>query len=207
MTKFSILTLATVLGILVTAILTVQRYMSLPPNSGEDMALIGLPYRCVVYGVPCGMVGGLGLVKIGERLPQRRSTLVARSTRRRLAFGAGAVGVLLLVVFLFYGKDNTKHLAATVRPLTGTARKQGFVAVWNRTQPDLLVIDLAPHSYARIEDKDNATWYYLAFCHARHAAGYSVVSSFQCEVYLRLPGLVETRRSLRDFLVGSSALR
>ena len=188
--------LGILLGILVTAILTVQRYMSLPPNYGDNMALAGLVPRCILYGVPAGVVVGLALAKVGERLPRKQGMPGAESKQKKLALGLGGLGILLLGIVLLYGHDNTNRLATIMPRIISTAQKQGFLALWNRKQPDLLVIDLAPHGYARVEDSDNATWYYLAFCHARRAAGYSVVSSLQCTVELRLMGRVIKQKSL-----------
>lgn len=188
--------LGILLGILVTAILTVQRYMSLPPNNGENMALAGLIPQCILYGVPVGGVVGLALAKVGEKLPRKQGTPGTKSTQKKMALGLGGLGILLLGTFLLYGHENTNRLATMLPRITRTAQKQGFLALWDRKQPNLLVIDLAPHGYARVDDSDNATWYYLAFCHARRAAGYSVVSSLQCTVELRLLGTVVKRKSL-----------
>ena len=188
--------LGILLGILVTAILTVQRYMSLPPNNGENMALAGLIPQCILYGVPVGGVVGLALAKVGEKLPRKQGTPGTKSTQKKMALGLGGLGILLLGTFLLYGHENTNRLATMLPRITRTAQKQGFLALWDRKQPNLLVIDLVPHGYARVDDSDNATWYYLAFCHARRAAGYSVVSSLQCTVELRLLGTVVKRKSL-----------
>jgi len=121
MFRSGILTSAILLGIVISAAVTIQRYLSLPPGSGEDMALTGLPYNCVLYGVLPGLVVGAvaawGVGKLGIR--------VSHAAKRRLCVGAGAIAVSLLLL-LFYGRADVNKLAVTVVPVVTTAQAQGF---------------------------------------------------------------------------------
>ncbi len=181
MLRIGILISAMLLGVLIRAAVTIQKYLSLPPGSGEDMALLGLPYNCVLYGLLPGLVVGAvaarGVGKLGIR--------VSRAAKRRLCVGAGVIAASLLLL-LFYGRADVNKLAVTVVPVVTTAQAQGFQAVWNPAQPDLLVVTLAPHGYGRTEYADFGTYYYLAFCRARLRAGYPLLQAVRCTAEVRL---------------------
>ncbi len=186
MLKSAILIVSMLLGVLISAAVSIQRYMSLPPGAGEDMALVGLPYNCVLYGLLPGLVVG-AVVARGVR---RLDIHVSPAAKRRLRVGA-MLAASLLVLLLFWGRTDVKALAVTVAPIVVTAQTQGSQALWNPAQPDLLpdllVVALAPQGYGRIEYSDFGTYYYLAFCRARLRAGYPLLQAVRCTAEVRLP--------------------
>lgn len=185
MLRIGFLVFSVSLGIIISAAVAIHRYMSLPPGYGEDMALVGLPYLCVVYGVLPGLViGELAVWRVARLRPR-----VSGAAKKRMVYGGLGAGTGLILL-LFYGSVNVRKLAVTVVPVIKTAQKQGSQAVWSRMQLDLLVVNLAPHGHARIDCPDAGTYYYLAFCRARIRAGYPLFQAVRCKAEIRLQGQV-----------------